>query len=161
MGWDIFLIIILYLLGLIGLIAGFLLLKRPKDRGISAISVAFKGRRLTIDNSRLDKRTRKVFRQVFEKDDHDTSNSKEKGSIVLEVLLLVIPGIIALLFASTFIYLLVENKGNPNYQTPGELRSAMTTIIGYYFGIGAATAVSKGKKVTIEELYDLLQKEED
>ncbi len=64
-----------------------------------------------------------------------------KGYVTAEALLVIVPGIIALLFAGTFVYLLIANQGNPNYSTPTELSAAMTTIIGYYFGIGTSKAI--------------------
>jgi hypothetical protein len=83
--------------------------------------------------------------------------STESGTVVLEILLLVIPGIIALLFAGAFIYLLLQNQGNPNYSTPEELRGAMTTIIGYYFGLGAAKALNSVDTVSASQLLEMLQ----
>ncbi len=58
------------------------------------------------------------------------------GYVSVEALLLIVSGIIALMFAGTFVCLLIANQGNPNDSTPKELTAAMTTIIGYYFGIG-------------------------
>ncbi|MGA2939222.1 MAG: hypothetical protein ABSF52_19290 [Syntrophobacteraceae bacterium] len=68
-------------------------------------------------------------------------NKNLKGHVAVEALLLIVPGIIALMFAGTFVYLLIANQGDPNYSTPKELTAAMTTIIGYYFGIGASHAI--------------------
>ena len=84
-------------------------------------------------------------------------NSKEEGKILLDVLLLIVPGIIALGFAGTFIYLLIQNQDKPDYSTPKELQGAMTTIIGYYFGLGAATAMDKGQVVSAEDIAKALQ----
>jgi len=81
-----------------------------------------------------------------------TTQNNQEGNVQLDVMLLIIPGIIALAFATTFIYLLIQHQGDAGYKTPDELRTAMTTIIGYYFGIGASTALNKGQTVTPEEL---------
>jgi hypothetical protein len=87
-----------------------------------------------------------------------TSRNKigQEGYAGVEALLLIVPGIIALLFAGTFVYLLIHNQGNPNYSTPKELGAAMTTIIGYYFGVGAASAINKSKAISVDELNQLL-----
>lgn len=90
----------------------------------------------------------------------EASRSTERGTVVLDILLLVIPGFIALLFAGTFVYLLLQNQGNPSYSTPEELRGAMTTIIGYCFGLGAATAVNSGNTVSEDRLREMLQAKE-
>ena len=68
-------------------------------------------------------------------------NKNLSGYVAVEALLLIVPGIIALMFAGTFVYLLIANQENPNYSTPKELTAAMTTIIGYYFGIGTSSAI--------------------
>src|SRR5262245_14105641 len=45
------------------------------------------------------------------------ATSSQAGSVAIDILLLIVPGIIALLFAGTFIYLLVANQNVPNYTT--------------------------------------------
>lgn len=83
-----------------------------------------------------------------------TSSKKlsQEGYAGVEALLLIVPGIIALLFAITFVYLLIHNQENPTYSTPKELGAAMTTIIGYYFGVGASSAINKSKTISAEAL---------
>jgi hypothetical protein len=85
-----------------------------------------------------------------------TTKSPEAGFVLAEVLLFLVPGIIALLFAGAFVYLSIANQTVPNYTTPKELTAAMTTIIGYYFGVGASTAASKSNTVTASELEQKL-----
>jgi len=82
--------------------------------------------------------------------------SKESGFITQEFFLLGVPGIIALLLFITFIYLIVQNQANTDYATPKELNTAMTTILGYYFGIGASTATSKGKILSTTEVREII-----
>ncbi len=83
----------------------------------------------------------------------------ESGLVSVEALLLIVPGVIALMFAGTFIYLIIANQANPGYSTPKELGAAMTTIIGYYFGVGASTAINKSKTVSLEELSQQLKQD--
>ena len=59
-------------------------------------------------------------------------------------LLCVVPGLIALLFAATFAYLLIANNQTPNYTVPKELDSAIKVIIGYLFGVGASSKANEG-----------------
>ena len=59
------------------------------------------------------------------------------------------------LFAGTFVYLLIKNSASPTYATPTELTTAMTAIIGYYFGVGASSAFRAGKTVTEERVKEV------
>lgn len=84
---------------------------------------------------------------------------KEHGFVISEFFVYFVPGIIALLFVGTFVYLVVQNQGNPNYSTPKELGTAMTMIIGYFFGVGVSSAVNKGKTLTEEDVMRLVSSE--
>jgi len=60
---------------------------------------------------------------------------KEAGFASVDFLLYVVPAIIALTFTFTLVYLLIVNQANPQYQSPDVLKSGLSTIIGYYFGV--------------------------
>jgi len=94
--------------------------------------------------------------KVLTKPPATTNKSPEGGFVLAEVLLFLVPGIIAVLFAAAFVYLAIANQNVPNYATPKELTAAMTTIIGYYFGVGASAAASKSNTVTVNELQQKL-----
>jgi hypothetical protein len=80
----------------------------------------------------------------------------DAGIVLIDFFLFIVPAIIALLFAGTFAYLLIAHQNNPDYATPKELSAAMTTIIGYFFGVGATTAANKGKTLTMEEIRGMI-----
>ena len=46
-----------------------------------------------------------------------------------------VPAIIELTFTFALVYLLIANQSVLNYQTPEILKTGITTIIGYYFGV--------------------------
>ncbi len=81
---------------------------------------------------------------------------KEHGFVISDFFLYFVPGIIALLFAGTFVYLVVQNQENPNYSAPKELGSAMTMIIGYFFGMGVSSVADKGNTLTEEDVKRLV-----
>ena len=85
-----------------------------------------------------------------------TKKNDERGFILSDLFLYFVPGVIALLFAGTFVYLLISNQATPEYTTPKELSSAMTMIIGYFFGVGVSSAANKGKTLTEEDIKGLL-----
>jgi len=84
---------------------------------------------------------------------------KEHGFFISDFFLYFVPGIIALLFAGTFVYLVVQNQENPNYSAPKELGSAMTMIIGYFFGMGVSSVANKGNTLTEEDVKRLVSSE--
>ena len=85
--------------------------------------------------------------------------NNEAGLVYNEFLVYIVPAIIAVLFAVTFLYLIIANQGKPDYSVPKELSSAMTTIIGYFFGIGVANATNKGKPLSKYEINELINKQ--
>ncbi len=86
--------------------------------------------------------------------------NNEAGFVSNDILVYIVPAIIAILFAVTFLYLIITNQGKPNYSVPKELSSAMTIIIGYFFGIGAANATNKGKTLSRDEINELINKQQ-
>lgn len=142
------------LLGFIGIVIGLRLFLSRKGRSIS-IKVKI-GDTIVEVNGVKKEDVSKVLEKLTlieqaEPEKKVRKDNGQEGYASVEALLLIVPGIIALLFAGTFIYLIITNQGNPNYSTPKELSAAMTTIIGYYFGIGASSAINKGKIISIEE----------
>lgn len=119
------------------------------------------GKILEIDRSRtsndeIEKLLDLLAETESPKEKKSTFTSKESGGVLSEVLLLIIPGIIALMLAGTFIYLLIANQSIPNYSTPKELGGAMTTIMGYYFGLGASSVANKSEVLTHEQVKKLI-----
>ncbi len=109
-----------------------------------------------MNNLDINKILESIEKIQADKQENADAHRRQAGYVSVEALLLIVPGIIALMFAGTFIYLLIANQGNPNYSTPKELTAAMTTIIGYYFGIGASTAIRKSKTITPEDFKKLI-----
>lgn len=58
-----------------------------------------------------------------------------------DFVLLVVPAIIALAMVGTSVYLMVWT----DKEIPAFLVNSMTTILGYYFGIGVNSNLSNGK----------------
>ncbi|MCP4976248.1 MAG: hypothetical protein GY931_08820, partial [Maribacter sp.] len=86
------------------------------------------------------------------------STRKEDGFISREFLMYGVPAIIALTFTFALVYLLISNQNSASYQTPEILKTGITTIIGYYFGV----AVNDGPTKNIKEAsYDDIQKQLD
>jgi hypothetical protein len=82
----------------------------------------------------------------------------DAGLVIIDFLICIVPGVIALLFAGTYLYLLMANRQDPNYETPKELSSAMTTIIGYLFGMGVSHATDRAVTLTGDEVRRLSSK---
>jgi hypothetical protein len=104
---------------------------------------------------------KKLIERLNQIDNIETALSSPKpkdqaGFVVSDFFLYLVPGFIALLFAGTFVYLLVLNRQNPNYATPKELSSAMTMIIGYFFGVGVSSVANKSKSLNMEEIKKLI-----
>ena len=85
--------------------------------------------------------------------------NNEAGLASNEFLVYIVPAIIAILFAVTYLYLIIAHQGETNYSVPKELTSLMTTIIGYFFGMGVANATNKGKPLSKDEINDLINKQ--
>jgi hypothetical protein len=156
------------IMGLIGVIVGIKNWVRPKQKMKFKIEIDDKIVDLSEVKSELEKELilkvlgdTKSAGASLKADKTLGKKVNQEGYADIEALLLVVPGIIAILFAGTFIYLLIHNQGNPDYSTPKELGAAMTTIIGYYFGIGASSAINKSKTVSVEELIKQLNKQSD
>jgi hypothetical protein len=145
--------------GLSSIIAGISRFFSRKKKEVD-ITIEFKdGTKVKLKSDDVTPEQIQTILDSFAEDPKSTPppRSPESGAVVLDLLLLVIPGIIALLFAGTFIYLLLQHQGNPEYSTPQELQSALTTIIGYYFGLGASTALNSGSTVSEGQLREMLQ----
>jgi|GEM_PF-5179939 len=82
------------------------------------------------------------------------SSQKQGGFISQEFMLYAVPAIIALSFTFALIYLLIANQATPDYQTPEILKTGLTTIIGYYFGVIAVKdkSAAKNESTSIENL---------
>ena len=156
MGLEIIGMLITGIAGLVSLIHGtHTWMKRGSK---SSITFESNGQRYVIDSSQVSKEhIDKLLLQVTEPTkEKETPTSKETGNVLAEALLLIIPGVIALMLAGTFIYLLIVNQATPNYSTPKELGSAMTTIIGYYFGLGASLAINKAEVLSPDQVKALI-----
>lgn len=83
----------------------------------------------------------------------EKSKNKQSGFISQDFMLYAIPAIIALTFTFALVYLLIANQTIPNYQTPEILKTGITTIIGYYFGVAVKDKpVVNTKSTNIEDL---------
>jgi hypothetical protein len=65
----------------------------------------------------------------------EKTKNKQQGFISQDFMLYAVPAIIALTFTFTLVYLLISNQSNVNYQSPEVLKSGLSTIVGYYFGV--------------------------
>ncbi|WP_320151037.1 hypothetical protein [uncultured Tolumonas sp.] len=72
--------------------------------------------------------------------------NRQNGSVTQELLLHIVPVVIALSFTFTLIYLLIINQNNQNYQSPEVLKNGLSIIIGYYFGVAAKEVPSGSTK---------------
>ena len=85
-----------------------------------------------------------------------SNGANEGGFVTSEFLMYFVPGIIAIAFAGTFIYLTINNQGLKDYAIPKELSTAMTTIIGYFFGVGVSNATNKSPTLTTEDIRRII-----
>jgi hypothetical protein len=156
--FDFLLVGMSLILGIAGIVVG--IVKRFVSRKVNRIIIQSEDERINIpaniSKEDLEKLREKLKEIEIGEIELKKDVSKNSGLIKIDFLILVVPGIIALLFAGTFIYLIVSHQDTPNYTTPKELGAAMTTIIGYYFGIGASAAVNKGKTLSLEEIKKLI-----
>lgn len=137
--------------------------KEPKS-AVTTLAIERYGERLEVDTKTLSAdELEKVFQALTRVSERKKRRSvtraaptQEQGYITSEFLVYVVPGVIALLFAIAFVYLLVHNDGTAGYSVPKELTTAMTTIVGYYFGIGASAATHKAKHLTAAEARRLI-----
>ena len=168
---DIVLIIIGLTAGIVSTIIGVLSFFSKKKEKLSIEFLSEDGRKLKIETDIIAVEDReKIEKLIVQFQEIDSLKSEDKaadasckiienesGFILSELFLYFVPGVIALLFSFTFIYLVVKNQKTPDYAIPKELSSAMTMIIGYFFGIGAASATNKGKVITLDEAEKYIQ----
>ena len=160
LGIDIVLAITSSVIGITGIVKAVSEFLQSK-KGKSSIKISIsEGNRIEIPGNTSPEEIEKLIEKLQQIDNIEVELKKdalnnEKGFILSEVFLYLVPGIIALLFSGTFIYLIVNHQDKPNYTTPKELSSAMTMIIGYFFGVGAAAASNKGKTLTPDEIKKL------
>ncbi len=63
--------------------------------------------------------------------------SKAMNNRLKGIVLLVVPGVIALVIVAVISYLVIAQ---PEREVPGVLVNSMTTILGYYFGVGVTSS---------------------
>ena len=76
----------------------------------------------------------------------------ESGFITHDFFLYSVPAIIALTFTFVLVYLLIVNQENQNYQSPEVLKTGLSTIIGYYFGVAVKEKPTSPAMPPIESL---------
>jgi len=152
---------------LVGLIGVFTLIfnlkegffKRKKDK---TITIKMRnGSKYEIPSDLPEEDFKKLFIKLKSLENTDVKKvqkNNEAGLASNDFLVYIVPAIIAILFAVTFLYLIIANQGKTDYSVPNELTSAMTTIIGYFFGIGVANATNKGKPLSKYEINELINK---
>lgn len=144
--------------GVVGLLSSVAKKKSTHSRNISIKVGDSESINISSDVSEQDLETLLIklreVRQDQETKSHESTS--QSGFISTEFLLLGVPGIIALMFALVFLYLVVDNQHVQNYSTPKELGAAMTIILGYYFGVGASAAANKGKVLSAEDVKKLI-----
>ena len=99
---------------------------------------------LEMELKRLAEHNERIKRDMQERSQqqHDgPSDHSKKGFLYVEVLVYVIPAMISLCLVGTFIYLIINNQSTPDYKCPEELRSGLSTVLGFYFGMGASKIV--------------------
>ncbi|OED85093.1 hypothetical protein [Vibrio crassostreae] len=84
------------------------------------------------------------------------SSNKQSGFMSHDFLLYAVPAIIALTFTFTLVYLLVANQAVENYQSPEVLKSGLSTIIGYYFGVAVKNSPPQDPDKRLDELQKQL-----
>ena len=150
--------------GIIGFGKGLFELRRRKEKRTITISIKG-GEKIEIPADTPPKDLEKLIEKLqqterIEIDLRTKEHMNERGFVAGEFFLYLVPGIIALLFAITFVYLLISNRQDSNYKTPQELSSAMTVIIGYFFGVGVSAAANKSKTLTSEDIKRLIEKKD-
>ena len=83
-------------------------------------------------------------------------SNKQSGFISHDFLLYAVPAIIALTFTFTLVYLLVANQTVENYESPEVLKSGLSTIIGYYFGVAVKNSPPQNPDKRLDELQKQL-----
>lgn len=161
LGIEVVLTMITAIVGISGVLKTIIDLFIKKKRDISKITIQGKnGDKIEIPADIPVKDIEKLLRKVSAIDIDDIlkydKTKNEEGFVISEFFLYFVPGVIALLFAGTFIYLIVSHQQDPNYTTPKELSSAMTMIIGYFFGIGVSSAANKGKTLTENDIKRII-----
>jgi len=133
--------------------------KRKKDK---IITIKMRnGSKYEIPSDLPEEDFKKLFIKLKSLENTDVKKvqkNNEAGLVSNDFLVYIVPAIIAILFAVTFLYLIIANQGKTDYSVPNELTSAMTTIIGYFFGIGVANATNKGKPLSKYEINELINK---
>jgi len=133
--------------------------KRKKDK---TITIKMRnGSKYEIPSDLPEEDFKKLFIKLKSLENTDVKKvqkNNEAGLASNDFLVYIVPAIIAILFAVTFLYLIIANQGKTDYSVPNELTSAMTTIIGYFFGIGVANATNKGKPLSKYEINELINK---
>jgi len=133
--------------------------KRKKDK---TITIKMRnGSKYEIPSDLPEEDFKKLFIKLKSLENTDVKKvqkNNEAGLVSNDFLVYIVPAIIAILFAVTFLYLIIANQGKTDYSVPNELTSAMTTIIGYFFGIGVANATNKGKPLSKYEINELINK---
>lgn len=183
MGLEIALAIFVGGIGLFSIIYSSLFL-RKKDKNRITIS-SRDGRRLSLpsdisseDIEKLSKimRENKDFMDKFESntikgyddkkkdmeiiDDYYTKEKekeKENGYVVRDFLIYVIPGIIAVLFSGTYVYLIISNQHVQNYKAPEELADTLKAILGYFAGLTASSVSSKDDVLSKEDVRKIIE----
>lgn len=166
MGIEIIIASFAALLGILSLFKGIFSYKNKEDKTI--LMKLKDGTILKIPSDISNKDFEKLIPKLRDVETIDNIKTKlkknenlnEAGFISSEFFLFFVPGIIALLFAGTFVYLIIVKRDIPNYSTPKELGSAMTTIIGYFFGVGVTTAANKGKTLELSDVKKLIDENE-
>ncbi len=75
----------------------------------------------------------------------------QSGAVSIELILVGVPALIALGLVSALIYQIVTGQDVHEILT-----TAIPTLLGYYFGMGASQAMEKSKPITREDLARLL-----
>jgi hypothetical protein len=139
---------------------------KGKRKAKGSISINFKdGHRIEVPSDIPHEDLEKLINRLKETESKDLGASivgvkqKEKnegGFVTSEFLMYFVPGVIAIAFAGTFIYLIISHQDTAGYNIPKELSSAMATIIGYFFGVGVSNATNKGQQLSAEDIQKLI-----
>jgi hypothetical protein len=118
---------------------------------IAALSLPKKEQQEIIKEvEKIELRLKSAYKNKLNVDIEEKRN-KELGFIDQDFLLYAVPAIIALSFTFAIVYLLISNQSIANYQTPEILKTGITTIIGYYFGV-AVNNKPRAPKSSIEDI---------
>ena len=165
MGIEIVLASVTAVAGIASVLKGILGFLRKREKLPSIRIKTESGHQFEVPSDISHEDLSKLINKLTESDKKDLGASivgvkkdekNEGGFVTSEFLMYFVPGIIAIAFAGTFIYLLIAHQDVDGYSIPKELSSSMATILGYFFGVGVSNAANKSDQLSAEDIQQLI-----